>query len=57
MYLTHSKAKQTEMSESGAEKGLLQGHAEMGGLCPQIPELSEGFQQGIFKGKMREGRG
>ena len=35
---THSEAKQTKMSEFGAQKGLLQGHARrMGGLCPPKP--------------------
>ena len=27
---------------------------ETGDLCPQIPELLEGFQQSTFKGKLRE---
>ena len=55
---THSEAKQTETSEFGAEKGLLQGQAKSRvGCTPQIPELPEGFQQSIFKGKVREGRG
>ena len=41
--------KQTETSESGAEKGLLQGRARrMGGLCPPNPELPEVFQQNFF---------
>lgn len=31
LYLTHSKAKQTELSEFGAEKGLLQGQSKENG--------------------------
>ena len=38
MCRTHSEAKQTEMSEFGAEEGLLQGHAKrQGGSCPEKP--------------------
>ena len=44
----HSEAKQTETSELGAEKSLLQGGARIGGLCPKHLELPEGFQQSIF---------
>ena len=56
--LTHVETKQTEMSEFGAEKGLLQGHARGGGwLVPRKPQIPEGFQQSTFKGKVREGRG
>ena len=29
----------------------------MGVSCPKIPKLPEGFQQSIFKGQVREGRG
>ena len=36
--LMHSEAKQTETSEFGAEKGLLQGHAKKtGALCSKYP--------------------
>ena len=46
----HSEAKQTEMSEFGAEKGLLQGHARRwGGSGPKKPQAPEGFQQSTFK--------
>ena len=27
----------------------------MAGSCPENPKLSEGFQQGTFKGQVREG--
>ena len=55
---THSEAKHTETLEFGAEKGLLQGHARRRlAHAPQNPELSEGFQQSIFKGQVREGDG
>ena len=38
MCLTHSEAKQTEISESGAEKGLLQSQARRtGDLCSKTP--------------------
>ena len=30
---------------------------EMGVSCPQNPEFFKGFQQDIFKGKVREGLG
>ena len=44
----HSEAKQTETSEFGAEKGLLQGHeGEWVTHVPQTPELPKGFQQSI----------
>ena len=36
----HSEAKQTKASEFGAEKGLLQGHAKIGGSCPNNPNSS-----------------
>ena len=52
----HSEAKQTETSEFGAEKGLLQGHARRtGGLYPKNPELPKEFQQSIFKDNVRDG--
>ena len=58
MYPTHSEAKQTEMWEFGAEKGLLQGYVRRQVACaPPNPELPKGFQQSIFKGKVRKGRG
>ena len=44
MCLMHSEAKQTETSEFGAEKCLLQGQARrMGSLCSKCPKLPEGF--------------
>ena len=49
----HSEAKQTEMSEFGAEKGLLQGpskeHEQL--MLKKKPKLSDGFEGRIFKGK------
>lgn len=51
----HSEAKQTEMSEFWAKKGLLQEHIRRtGGLCSKTPKLPERFQQSIFKGQIRE---
>ena len=52
----------TKTAEYGAEKGLLQGHARRrggGGVAhaPKNPKLPKGFQQSIFKGQVREGRG
>ena len=39
MCLKHNEAKETAMSESGGEKGLLQGPAKrQGGLCHKKPE-------------------
>ena len=52
--LTHSEAKQTKMSEFGAEKGLLQGTARQVAHAVKIPELPTGFQHCIFKGQVRE---
>ena len=50
----HSESRQTEMLESGAEKGLLGGHTRRrGGSCPERPELPERFWQSIFKGQVR----
>ena len=60
VYLMHSEAKHSEMSESGAERDLLQGHTRRtGGLCSNNTELPEEFQQSIFKSpvRMAEGRG
>ena len=46
---THSEAKQTEMSEFGAEKGLLQGPCkENRWLMLKRPELPNGFQGRSF---------
>ena len=51
-----SEAKQTKMSEFGAEKGLLQGHArKQVTQAPKAPEVPKGFWQSIFKGQVREG--
>lgn len=56
--LMHGEAKQNKMLELGAEKGLLQGQARRTrGACPPNPELLKGFQQSIFKGKVREEHG
>ena len=56
VFLMHSEAKQTETSEFGAEKGLLQGPCkEKRWLVLQRLELSHGFQGSVFKGKVREG--
>jgi len=53
---THSEARQTETYDFGAQKGLLQGHSRrMGGSCPPRPHTLLGFQQSIFKGKVRGG--
>ena len=52
MYLTHREAKQTEMSEVRAEKGLLQSQARsMGGLCSKNLN-SDGFRGRICIGKI-----
>ena len=51
----HSEAKQTEMSEFGAEKGLLQGHARRQVAHALKTGNSGGFQQSIFKSQVREG--
>ena len=52
----HSEAKQTEILESGAEKGLLQGHAKRW-VAPALksPELPKGFQQSTFQSQVKEG--
>ena len=46
-----SEARQSEMLELGAEKGLLQGHArrEVAHALKSL-ELPEGFLQSAFKG-------
>ena len=58
MCLTQSKAKQTEMSELGAEKVLLQA-LQGDSLCPPPPNIpnSQPELQNISKGKIREGCG
>ena len=44
MCLTHGETKQTEMSEFGAEKVLLQGHARRWVThALKSPEILEGF--------------
>ena len=49
---THSEPKQTEMSEFGAQKGLLQGPArKTGGSYSNYPELPAGFQKSILKAR------
>lgn len=52
VWRTHSEAKQTDTLESCAEKGLLRGPSEdYGRLMLKRPELSNGFQARVFKGK------
>ena len=47
----HSGADDTDGRQSGAEIGLLKGHARRLVPCIQgTPKLAEGFQQSIFKG-------
>ena len=48
---THSEAKEMEISEFGAEKGLLQGQAERnGGSCSKVLNLNSGiFQEKVLK--------
>ena len=48
---THSEAKEMEISEFGAEKGLLQGQAERnGGSCSKVLNLNSGiFQERVLK--------
>ena len=56
MLLMPSEARQYQNTRVGTEEGLLQGHErKTGGSCSANPNLSEGFQQSIFKSKMREG--
>ena len=51
----HSEAKQTEILEFGAEKGLLQGHVKRQmSHALKSPELPEGFWQRIFKSQVKE---
>ena len=54
---THSDTKQAELSELGAEKGLLQNDARKQTVCapPPKPKFLEGFQQTVFKCKVRDG--
>ena len=49
---THSEAKQTEMPEFGAEKGLLQGHARRQvAPAPKSPQFSKGFGKAFLKAR------
>ena len=66
LWLTHSRAKQTKMSEFAAEKGLLQGHGRRvvgdsgeGWVTrdPLNPQLFEGVSAKHFKGKVKEQHG
>ena len=58
MSLMHSEVKQTETLQSEADKGLWQGHARKQMVrVPPDSKLPEGFQQSIFKDKVREGCG
>lgn len=51
--LMHSEAKQTEMLESEAAKGLFQGASkENRWLVLKRPELLDGFQRRVFKGNI-----
>ena len=50
-----SKAKDTEVSEFGEEKGLLRGARIWVACAPKALDLFKGFQQSTFKGKMRGG--
>ena len=48
----HSEARQTETSESGAEKGLLQSHARRRGIsCPEKSQLARGFDKALLKAR------
>ena len=52
----HSEAKQTK--QFGAVKGLLQGPSKENGLLVlKRPKLPDGFQGGVFKGKIGCGVG
>ena len=54
----HSETKQTEMSEFGAEKILLQGLSkENCGLALKKPEIPHGFWGRVFVGKIGVGKG
>ena len=60
MYLMHSEVKQTETGNIGLrnrERFIAGPCKEMDGLCSPNPDLSKGFQQSAFKGKVREGCG
>lgn len=58
MCLVHSEAKQSKTLGLGTEKDSLLGHARrMGGSYPTNPQFPKGFQQTIFKDKMREEQG
>ena len=49
-----SEAKQSGMSEFGAENGVLQGHARRWVACAQQKhKLPKGFQQSVLKGQVR----
>ena len=50
--LTHSEAKQTETSEFGAEKDLLQGSSKNGQLLLKKPKIPDGFQGRVFIGNI-----
>ena len=53
MCLTHSEAKQTEILDFGAEKGLLQGSSkENGQLMLKNLKLPDGLGGKVFKGKI-----
>ena len=49
----HSEAKQTEMLEFGAEKGLLQGPSKENWL--KKPKVLDGFQERVLKANLGEG--
>ena len=50
-----SEARQSEMLELGAEKGLLQGHARRWVASTlRTSELPKGFQQSTFKSRVRD---
>lgn len=52
MFLIHSEGQQTEMSQFGAEKDLLQDQARRtGSLCSKDPK--SGFQGRVFKDSVR----
>ena len=52
MCLMHKEAKQTQTSEFGAEKGLLQGPSkENRQFMLKDPNPADGFQGRVFKGK------
>ena len=53
--LTHSEAKQKDMSEFGAEKGLFQSQARR--MERLIPSKSPNFLQGFSKAFLKQGEG